>query len=520
MTVALVIILMKLDKFGNKLRKSIKEANGQCVNTNPSSRRIIGSLDKMTTSNDYGNNQVVVDMTCDHDKSGSQTSASNNINNNNNNNFNHRVEVSLGSSNSSHSIQLSSFRTQPQQASNTVNEHRQQLSTLTPDPSISLNVNMKYRRHIVSILLIYLLVSVVCWAPLNLSIIYRLMTIRKTSFANTFLEFNFFCELAVATSAALNPIIFGFLSRPFRQLMSRFWDSCCNFICASSGRQKVRSKSKQQPTKIARRKHDIAPHGASKNNNKLHMKQPAPQTIKRKKQSQLVTSQVNHQLHQNHNRIIIVSGGNPRLKPRSLTMRSTTSLNVHSNTRALRPSTVNESSLGTSKATGVLVNRLNNNDNNNNNGRSRSSQPKRVTFDTATHIGQTSSSHYRAANDDLGVHQGDQVMVNHRGDCQGDIDKGLTHLDRKYVISHKRILNTRLVGCSSQCHSSSLLRSLDLSSKQVAKKPAPIETASDNQLGNLNESEGHAFSYSSETSHHCIDRIGRSMIIVSQTNSI
>lgn len=83
-----------------------------------------------------------------------------------------------------------------------------------------LTMNMRYRRHIISILVIYLLVSIACWTPLQVSIINRFFR-RGSYFLDWHNEYNFVCQLIVSLSSALNPLIFSFLSRQFRQIVTR-----------------------------------------------------------------------------------------------------------------------------------------------------------------------------------------------------------------------------------------------------------------------------------------------------------
>lgn len=100
--------------------------------------------------------------------------------------------------------------------------------TITEQFDNTLTMNMRYRRHIIEILFIYLLVSIICWSPLQGSIIYRF--VKRGGVNNSFHEFNFFCQLIVSLSSALNPIIFGFLSQPFRQVINRIWNTIRQFF--------------------------------------------------------------------------------------------------------------------------------------------------------------------------------------------------------------------------------------------------------------------------------------------------
>lgn len=85
----------------------------------------------------------------------------------------------------------------------------------------TLTISIKYRRHIVKILVTYLLTSFICWTPLQFTIIYRHFRTNPV-IAPWFFELNFFAEVSASLSAALDPIIFGFLSQPFRRLVSKF----------------------------------------------------------------------------------------------------------------------------------------------------------------------------------------------------------------------------------------------------------------------------------------------------------
>lgn len=83
-----------------------------------------------------------------------------------------------------------------------------------------ISINMKYRRRIFKILFTYLLTSIVCWTPLHLTIIYR--HFRSTPIPSPwFFELAFFSQLSASLTAAMNPIIFGFLEQPFRKVVTK-----------------------------------------------------------------------------------------------------------------------------------------------------------------------------------------------------------------------------------------------------------------------------------------------------------
>lgn len=208
MTVALVVILIKMDKFGYKLRKS-----------SPNQRSITTTA---TTSNSHYHSSKSSSLV-EHPSNTMELQSAIPIISSSTSKYDHSL-TSYNNNNASHL---------PVDGNSNQHDSRQ----FAAKDARTLNVNMKYRRHIVSILLMYLLVSAICWLPLNLSIIYRLTTIGKTFFPNSFNEFNFFCELGVATSSALNPIIFGFLSRPFRQIIKRSWTNMLNLLCNLTGFQ-------------------------------------------------------------------------------------------------------------------------------------------------------------------------------------------------------------------------------------------------------------------------------------------
>lgn len=84
----------------------------------------------------------------------------------------------------------------------------------------SLSINIKYRRRIVKILFTYLFTSVLCWTPLQFLIIYRHFR-SKAIPAPWFFELAFWAQLSASLTAAMNPIIFGFLSQPFRRIVTR-----------------------------------------------------------------------------------------------------------------------------------------------------------------------------------------------------------------------------------------------------------------------------------------------------------
>lgn len=88
--------------------------------------------------------------------------------------------------------------------------------------SSSLTINMKYRRRIVKVLILYLGISIVCWAPFQFSIIYRHFRTEACLPAG-YSDFVFASQLLASVPGALNPFVFGFLSQPFRQIVTTFW---------------------------------------------------------------------------------------------------------------------------------------------------------------------------------------------------------------------------------------------------------------------------------------------------------
>lgn len=86
--------------------------------------------------------------------------------------------------------------------------------------SHSLSINIKYRRRIVKIIFAYLLTSIICWTPLQFTVIYRHFRSEPT-FSPWFSELTFFAQLSASLTAVMNPIIFGFLSQPFRRLVTK-----------------------------------------------------------------------------------------------------------------------------------------------------------------------------------------------------------------------------------------------------------------------------------------------------------
>lgn len=86
----------------------------------------------------------------------------------------------------------------------------------------SLNINMKYRRRIVKVLILYLGISIVCWAPFQFSIIYRHFR-KEACLPPGYSDFVFASQLLASVPGALNPFVFGFLSQPFRKIVSAFW---------------------------------------------------------------------------------------------------------------------------------------------------------------------------------------------------------------------------------------------------------------------------------------------------------
>lgn len=118
----------------------------------------------------------------------------------------------------------------------------------TTQSNSSLTINMNYRRRIVKILFTYLLTSIICWTPLQVFIIYRHFRTQSKA-AAWFFELNFFTSLSASLTAATNPIIFGFLSQPFRKvvrktLMFKFFDKIMTTNSAAAA--KNNSHNRQQ----------------------------------------------------------------------------------------------------------------------------------------------------------------------------------------------------------------------------------------------------------------------------------
>lgn len=82
--------------------------------------------------------------------------------------------------------------------------------------------NMKYRRRIMKILIFYLLTSVVCWSPLQFFYIYRFIHYgNEEGFPDWFSDAAFCASLFASLSGVMNPVIFGFLSEPFRRIITK-----------------------------------------------------------------------------------------------------------------------------------------------------------------------------------------------------------------------------------------------------------------------------------------------------------
>lgn len=92
----------------------------------------------------------------------------------------------------------------------------------TNQSNSSLTINMKYRRRIVKVLILYLGISIVCWAPFQFSIIYRHFR-KEACLPPGYSDFVFASQLLASVPGALNPFVFGFLSQPFRKVVSNFW---------------------------------------------------------------------------------------------------------------------------------------------------------------------------------------------------------------------------------------------------------------------------------------------------------
>lgn len=142
----------------------------------------------------------------------------------------------------------------------------------------SLSINMKYRRRIVKILFTYLLTSIICWTPLQFTVIYR--HFRSEAIPSLwFFELTFFAQLSATLTVAMNPIIFGFLSQPFRRmvaktLMFRFFNK---IIAPSANRDS--------------------------DNNEIHaMNQRNSHKLHQHQQQRQHPNQTNPKLHQHHHR--------------------------------------------------------------------------------------------------------------------------------------------------------------------------------------------------------------------------
>ncbi|KAG9509423.1 Ubiquitin carboxyl-terminal hydrolase calypso [Fragariocoptes setiger] len=94
---------------------------------------------------------------------------------------------------------------------------RSSISTLH-NPAVA-SIKISYRRKIIKVLIIYLLTTTICWTSLQVTVFYRHFR-KEDQLPSWFQEAVFFSQTFASLSSAINPIIFGILSEPFRKALS------------------------------------------------------------------------------------------------------------------------------------------------------------------------------------------------------------------------------------------------------------------------------------------------------------
>jgi len=207
MTIVLVIILLQMDKFEAKLRKS-RQIKARQRDSSQSSSFRVGSIMETPTSG----------LTSRMATDGHPSSLANTSNEPNTPTASIVMDLYSNGSTTANSATISSMPA-------TSRDHCGGRHSSTGGQSSlegSLSISMKYRRRILKILFAYLLSSIICWSPLQFFIIYRHFRTQAEA-ASWMTELAFWTQLFASISGATNPIIFGFLSQPFRKIVTKSW---------------------------------------------------------------------------------------------------------------------------------------------------------------------------------------------------------------------------------------------------------------------------------------------------------
>lgn len=192
---------------------------------------------------------------------------------------------------------------------------------------------MKYRRRIMKILVFYLLTSIVCWSPLQFFYIYRFIYYKRI-LPSWFPDAAFCASLFASLSGVTNPIIFGFLSEPFRRVITKSW--LIRFFCKfrSNSRRQSQSPRNKNPPDVNRRRTRLQ---------RSYRSNPAAQPMRYPEPDHRhyiythhtspyhhSTSYLNHSRSGSARRVKVNSNQVARLSPRDIPMKR---IKIHSNNK-------------------------------------------------------------------------------------------------------------------------------------------------------------------------------------------
>lgn len=133
-------------------------------------------------------------------------------------------------------------------------------------------ISVRYKKRMLKILFFYLLTSLLCWSPLLFCLVYRVVR-KPTEVPQWFYLLIFIATLLSSLSAVLNPIIFGFISQPYREILSNLFrvDFFGKLMC-SKGNPKDASDRRQDDAHQMVVRSKSRPLEKSNNNPKLDSK--------------------------------------------------------------------------------------------------------------------------------------------------------------------------------------------------------------------------------------------------------
>ena len=198
MTIVLVVILLQMDKFEAKLRRS-RINRGQA-----SGGGHLRAYNGQFTPTPSSTNQQVSSIFAESK-------------------FHNVAPIQQHNAAQSTISEPSSLANAPKQQQAETSPNGGGVKSQQADLNGSLSISIKYRRRIVKILFTYLMSSIICWSPLQFSIIYRHFRSEAVP-AGWFFELAFYSQIFASLSSAMNPIIFGYLTNQrFRRIVTKSW---------------------------------------------------------------------------------------------------------------------------------------------------------------------------------------------------------------------------------------------------------------------------------------------------------